>query len=553
MAFLVGFTVLTAATGCRKKPVPATGTRLPVATSRDAGLNADDPQPVPLSSCLPSAPLSGEGGTGILRVRLAAEPPHLDPTDEVSDVSALVLRGLVHEPLLTCLPNSDGATPIVQPSSGPIAGWELTPGADGFTLRLRAGGIFHDGRAITGADVRASIESVWKGGARLPHARAALVDVAGVEAPTHDLVRVRLKRPSPITLRALCEVPLVSAAALYAPRRRDPAAASTGPIGSGPFRFAGWARGKSIRLVRFAQPGRPLASLSEILFLIEPDPGRALGQLRQGELDLIPQLDAVHFPEQVRPAALGDSSRLLLLRGQRHSFLAINHHRVPLDQLKFRRALSLLWDRVALADELHRGLAQPIGAPPFATIDPPKLDVAQATQLLREVGTLPAELTKRAPPIGARLSLLHSGSRTARAELRRYAERLRRLGVFIELSPLDHAALVERLTTGQFDLALVAWQGSPTEDPRARFGSNGAFNYGKFQSPAVDVLLDELRTGDGPLSRTGLDQRLGQRLAEELPAVFLYRHNELAVASKRVAGLCNQDGQVSLSNARMVP
>ncbi|HEY0714481.1 MAG TPA: ABC transporter substrate-binding protein, partial [Polyangia bacterium] len=486
---------------------------------------------MPLSACLPRSAPDDPGGTGILRVRLPADPPHLDPLDELGDIAAVVLTDLVHESLLTCRPNSDGATPIVQPASGPIASWEMSAAGDVITLQVRPGGIFHDGRTLTSADVRASIESVWKGAGRLPHVRAALVDLAAVDTPTPEVLRIRLKRPSPITLRALCEVPLVSAGIVYGPRRRNEGGTGNGPVGTGPFRFAGWVKGKSIRLVRFAQPGRPLASLAEVLFVIEPDTGRALGRLRQGELDVIPRLDAVHFPEQVRPAALGEFSRLLLLRGQRHSFLAINHQRPPLDNPVFRRALSLLWDRVGLADELHRGLAQPIGAPPFASLPVPALDVAQATKLLRDAGILPADGTnKRVPPIAARLALLHSGSRTARAELRRYAERLRRLGVFVDLQPLDHAALVERLGAGEFDLALVSWQGPAAEDPRPRFATGGVFNYGKFHSSHIDGLLEQVRLGDGPLSRAGLDQRLGVSLAEELPAIFLYRHNELAVA-----------------------
>jgi peptide/nickel transport system substrate-binding protein len=550
-------TLVALTAGCRRKSPGITATTRASTSPRDASLSADDPQPVPLAACLPT-PVSSSGagnGSGILRVRLPSDPPHLDPLDEVSDVAGLVLLGLVQEPLLTCRPNSDGATPIVQPASGPIAAWELAATADAFTLHIRPGGIFHDGRALTSADVRASIESVWKGAGRLPHVRAALVDLAGIETPSPDVVRVRLKRPSPITLRALCDVPLVSAGVIYGPRRRvEGTTVDAGPIGTGPFRFAGWTKGKSIRLVRFAQPGRPLPALSEILFVIEPDTGRALGRLRQGEIDVIPQLAPVHFPEQVRPAALGESSRLLVLRGQRHSFIAINHHRPPLDNVVFRRALSLLWDRAGLADELHRGLAQPIGAPPFATIPPPAFDVAQAKKLLREAGVLSADgVQKRVPPITARVSLLHSGSRTARAELRRYVERLRRLGVFVELQPLEHAALVDRIHTGEFDLALVSWQGPAAEDPRPRFASQGTFNYGKFHSVAVDNLLEEMRVGDGPLSRAGLDQRLGQRLAEELPAIFLYRHNDLAVASRRVAGLCNQDGQVSLVGASVAP
>jgi len=54
------------------------------------------------------------------------------------------------------------------------------------------------------------------------------------------------------------------------------------------------------------------------------------------------------------------------LTPDRYSFIVPNHRRGPLADARFRQALSLLWDRTRLADEVHHGLARPIGAPTFA-------------------------------------------------------------------------------------------------------------------------------------------------------------------------------------------
>ena len=523
----------------------------------------DEPRMTMLPSCPAPANDSSPGAAADagLRVRLAADPPHLDPLDESSEVTAQVLWGLVHEPLLVCggRPPSGGSGAVdasgrraPEPTPGLASRWQLSPGGDVITLQLRPGALFHDGHAVTSTDVRATLETVWHGSGRMPQARAALADLAAIELSGADALRLRLKRAAPIVLRALCDVPIVPAGWLSS---RRPGAPARDPVGSGPYRFVSWQKGKSLRLARAARPGLPPAPLAEIVFSVETDTGRALGQLRRGGLDLIPRLDGVHFPDQVRPAALGPGLDLLGLATERTTFLAVNHRKPPLSVPVFRRALSLLWDRAGLAEEIHRGLATPIAVPPFADLPAPPFDPALAAQLLREAALVaPAPLLKGRPvAIQHRLTLIHSGGRIATAELRRLAERLRRLGILLELIALEPGPLAERLRTGQFDLALLSWTSRPFEDPRPRFASGGPFNFGGFRSPRLDALLEEMRALDGPNTRPDLDRRLGLLMAEELPAIFLYRHTDLALAATRVRGLCNDGGRLDFSRAGFAP
>jgi peptide/nickel transport system substrate-binding protein len=466
-----------------------------------------------------------------------------------------VLWQLVHESLLVCPGRDDGRSSgarAPEPKPGLAARWQLSPGGDLITVQLRPGAIFHDGHPVTSTDVRATLETVWRGSGHMPQVRAALSDLAAIEIASSDTFRLRLKRPAPILLRALCDVPIVPAGWLSSRRPGGPA---RDPIGSGPYRFGSWQKGKTVRLVRFARPGLAPAALAEIVFQIEPDTGKALGQLRRGGIDLLVRLDGVHYPDQVRPAALGPGLVLLGLPAERTTFIAVNHHKPPLSVPVFRRALSLSWDRGGLAEEIHRGLVTPIAAPPFAPLPEPPFDPALAAQLLRDASLVPpAPLVKgRAVPIVHRLTLLHSGGRIVTAELRRLAERLRRLGILLDLIVLDPGPLLDRVRSGQFDLALLSWRSRPYEDPRPRFAAAGPYNFGGFRSPRLEALLDELRATDGPGTRIDLDRRLATLLAEELPAIFLYRHTELALASIRVRGLCNDGGRLDFSQAGLAP
>jgi peptide/nickel transport system substrate-binding protein len=519
------------------------------------GGNANDPpRPARLPACpavLPPKPYA-PSPDAIVRVHLPADPPVLDPLDESSELASLVLFGLVHEPLLSCGGRDDTGR-LPEPAPGLAAKWQVSPAGDQITLHLRHGAVFHDGRAVSPVDVRATLEEVWKARPRMPLARAALADLAEIELPGGDTVRLRLKRPAPIVLRALCDIPIIPALGLGA--RRTP---GREPLGSGPYRFAGWTRGRSLRLVRAARPGLPPAPAAEIVFVIEPDTGRALGRLRRGEIDLLPGLDKVHFPDQVRPAALGPNVALWTLASERVTFLAFDHRREPMSLVGFRRAVSLLWDRAGNAEELHRGLAQPIAAP-FGDLPAPAFDATEAGRLLREAGIAPAAAPAvlkpraRSVPIRHRLTLVHAGGKIAAAEVRRVAERLRRLGVLLELKAVTPSDLSDRLRTGTFDLALLSWRGRPHEDPRLRFSEKAGYNFGGFASRRLETLLDELRASDGPQSRHELEHRIAVVLNEELPAVFLYRHVDLALANRRLVGLCNDGGRIDFSQAGLLP
>jgi ABC-type transport system substrate-binding protein len=126
-----------------------------------------------------------------------------------------------------------------------------------------------------------------------------------------------LRRPSDLVLRALCEIPILPAEIL---RKSGSAVTQLGrqPVGTGPFRFSAWEHGKRIRLVRSrpAQPPRP-PFLDEIVFEIDGDGSRALVRTRRGEIDILPRVLDVLYPEQVAPSTLRDTLDLWWLTPDR--------------------------------------------------------------------------------------------------------------------------------------------------------------------------------------------------------------------------------------------
>ena len=142
-----------------------------------------------------------------------------------------------------------------------------------------------------------------------PLLHAMISDLEGVDILPEHMVRLRLTRPSDLTLRASCEIPILPAEPLRAGGAKL-AQLGRAPVGTGPFRVAAWERGKRIKLVRSRPTDAPAA----------PGAGRNPFRDRQR---FSPSADSPapgrnrrfaararhYYPEQVSQATLRDSLR----------------------------------------------------------------------------------------------------------------------------------------------------------------------------------------------------------------------------------------------------
>jgi len=520
---------------------------------RSAAAQAPRPEPAPgpLMKSLPeSARPPGKAAQrgGVLKVHLEAEPPHLNPLLDTVQVIDRVVGGLVYETLIDC--SGDRYLP------GLADTWELSSDGLRLILHLKTGARWQDDKVFSGLDVQATLEHLMRSPYRSALLHTLIADLEGVDVLPDRMVRLRLTRPSDLTMRALCEIPMLPAEPLRTGGARL-VQLGRSPIGTGPFRVSAWERGKRIKLVRAHAATLPDSSmLDEIDFEIDADSARALTRVRRGEIDILPRVSEVHFPEQVSQATLRDALELYLLQPNRYSFVALNTRRGVLADPVFRQALSLLWDRARFASELHHGLVRPIGAPTFGTAPPDKFDRALAGRLLdqagfrdtdgdgvREVGGTPIRLTFLVP----------ANSKTLSSEVRAFAMDLRRAGILLDTTSLDGATLFARVERGDYDLCGLTWDGRKDEDPRLLVGSQGDFQYTGYKSERFSTTIDRLRTAPSPTARAPILQQLADILATDRPALFLYRHDVPTLAARRVHGLAAVGDKLDLRSAWVDP
>jgi peptide/nickel transport system substrate-binding protein len=506
---------------------------------------------VPEAVSLPEEPAPTEKGAqrgGALKVHLDGEPPHLNPLVDTLQPIDRVVGGLVYQTLIEC--RGDRYLP------GLAESWEVA--ADGLrvTLHLRPGARWQDDKPFTTLDVQATLEFLIRSTSRSAALHTMIADLEGVDMFPDRTIRLRLVRPSDLTLRALCEIPILPAEPLRTGGAKL-AQLARSPVGTGPFRVAAWERGKRIKLARnrlFETPELPL--LDEIVFEIDNDYARALTRLRRSEIDILPRVAEAHYPEQVSQPTLRDVLNLYIQHPERYSFVALNTRHGVLADPSFRQALSQLWDRARFVDEFHHGLASPIGAPTFGKVAPDRFDRNQAAQVLDQAGFRDTNGDGVREVGGAAIRLLFllpAGARTLAGEVKAFAMDLRRVGLLLDTATLDSAALFSRVMRDDFEMAALTWDGRRDEDPRLLLGPQGDFQYTGYRAERFTTTVDLLRAALSPSMRAPLWQQLAEVLGQGRPALFLYRHDVPVLVSRRVHGLAAVGDRLNLQSVWVDP
>jgi peptide/nickel transport system substrate-binding protein len=293
-----------------------------------------------------------------------------------------------------------------------------TPSDTTWRFELRRGVSFHDGRRLTAADVKHTLESAmalpgyWQT-SRVPQ-------IEHVRAPSEHLVEVETAGRVPLLLNMLAGVCVVPAGSEIR--------ASAPLVGTGPYRLRSLDAAREAVFERFDGHWRGRASWPRAVFKFEPDGRARLARLVAGEVDL------VEAPPADGLSALAGDPRVHLLErpGVQVVVLNLNLASGPFADPGARRALALCLDRRAMARDAFGGRATPIAQ-------------------LAPHGVFGFEIGRTVPepdPHAARVALKRGGSAGLTAQLL-YTERDRRIA---ELVAAQVAVAGLRL-----DLAEVPW------------------------------------------------------------------------------------------------
>ncbi|HKQ62107.1 MAG TPA: ABC transporter substrate-binding protein [Candidatus Polarisedimenticolaceae bacterium] len=485
----------------------------------------------------------------------AAEPPARGGTfrlvQEVPETLDPLLAGSVYDSLpvnqifdgLVALDASLNIVPALAES------WTISRDGTSYSFHLREGVRFHDGTPLEAEDVAFTLRrlldprhakhslafaylTVVEGAKEFAAGHRA--DLAGVEVLDPRTLRIRLERPYTSFLEVL-SMDGVSVVPRARVERLGEARFAREPVGTGPFRLAGWTS-SGLRLE--ANPdyfrGRPYLDALEISFL-GPDERDGEARFARGQIDLL----------ELSRETLAHLARNPGVRVYRSSelglgFLGLNTRMPPLDQAWLRQAITHAIDRQAIAADAPQTRREATGIlPPGMFGYSPDLkgleyDPGRSRALLAEAGH----------PGGNGLAPLDLYNPSRSAASLRLLEQVRSdlsaVGIRLELHNISWTEMNQRLDRGSAPAFLLAWiadLSDPDSFLRSLFQADGSGNYFAYRDPGTDALLE---TGAGltnPVERARFYRALERRILDEAPLVPLYHSIGLLATRDRVHGL----------------
>ena len=468
---------------------------------------------------------------GVLLAVIAAEPPSLDPHQE-STFANIQLVAPFYSTLLQIDPFN--FPKII----GDVATeWKVAPDGLTYTFKIRPGIRFHDGTALTAADVKASYDKIIfpPQGVRSVR-KASYKAVERVDAPDASTVVFKLSFPSASLL-----MNLASPWNAIFPKKyldQDPNYFKTHVIGSGPFKFKNYTHGSTLegeRNPEYFVKDRPY--LDGFRFFISTETSVRAAALRSGrawiEFRDLPGAEVEAIRKQ-----LGDKVTVQETPVTAHWGIAVNNTIKPLSDVRVRKALTLGIDRYTASRVLYplNGLRL-IGAAmrPGSEWALPDAELQTFPGFGKDIEKSRAEarklLAEAGYPNGLKVVLKNRNVKLPYQDFAVFViQEWRKIGVEAEHRPLETAAwFADGQDTGNFEL-IVAPPVRFIDDPDQWLNSyttGDTENWGRFSDPRIDDLFKRQQRALDPVERKKLVteiQRIALNNAYYLPGLWWTRN-----------------------------
>jgi len=460
-----------------------------------------------------------------------AAPTNLDPrvgADAYSEhVDGLIFSSLVaHDARMNVIPDL-------------AVSWDI-PDPLTYVFHLRQGVKFQDGRPLTSADVKYTFDTIMSGAMKTPK-RGSFKLITSVEAPDDATVIFRLSEPY-----ASLFATLMSPGIGIVPRGSG-AEMSQHPIGTGPFRFVSATTDEEIVLERNENYFGGAPKIERLRLRIVVDPIVRALELRKGSADVT--INSL-TPDMVVSLAKVRGLAAVQEPGASVAYLSFNFEDPILAKREVRQALAYATDRATIIKYLLREQARPAQSllPPNhwafdGDVQKYDFDPGLAERMLDAAG-----YPRGTDGVRLRLTLKTSTDEFTRLTSAAIADEWKRVGVNLELRPLEFATFYTDITRGSFQMYTLRWVGANTDPDIFEyvFGSKrippvGA-NRGHYRNAELDLLLDRARVEMDQAKRKEILARVQEIVATDEPYINLWYVDNICVHRDRLEGITLSPG-----------
>lgn len=474
-----------------------------------------------LAAALGTTALVGPVTAQTVKLAWSQDATGLDPHRQTA-FSSIRLLELLYEPLVRLDPEAE-IVPAV------AASWAFNDTATELTVTLDPDARFHDGSAVTSADVKASFERILneETGAA---SRANFTSIAAMETPDDATVVFKLSEPNVPILTAMASInaAIVPASAVEA------GTIGTEVVGSGPFVFGDWTPNSNASLTANPAWGGGAVAIDGLDISVLPDETAILAALRTGQVDfalindpfvatLIPDVPGVQL---VKKPVLS------------YHVLQLNPARTPLTEQAVRQAISCAVDRQDILDTALLGEGAVTGP---LTMEAYRSDVSDLFCYERDLDKAKALLAEAGYPDGFSATIMAATGEppTAAAEAQVIQSQLAEVGIALEIEMKELNVYIDAWLTADFDMAVALNGGRP--DPFTMYNrywtkAGNLQKVANYIDDTLDSLMNQGREETDPAKRKEIFAQFDKHLAEVSPWVWLYTGYTYAAALDKVQG-----------------
>jgi len=406
--------------------------------------------------------------------------------------------------------------------------WEFSPDLKSWTFHLRQGVRFHDGSALTSADVVALFRRLLDPAAAAP-SRSNYDMVAAVDAPDAHTVVFTLSAPyggfaDILSDRQVKIVPRDKVAEL-----------PTKPIGTGPFKFVSYTPGDRLVLTRntdYFEPGMP--KLDGVELRIIPEMSAKIAAFQAGDIDVVWDLPL----DQVKPLATRGDLRVDSIPSGSWDAAIMNNLIPPFNDPRVRLAFQMAVDKADVVELTLFGQGVPTISPippthPFYAHDlriaPP--DPAAARKLLAQAGY----------PNGVQVPIIVPVGRPVRERLGVTLQQLAKPGGFdLQVQRVSFSSF-DAEVSGKAPLYIDGYFARPTIDTSTYpfLHSAGSWNskLWHYSNKAVDEALAAARLSGDAAEQKRRYVDMQAALAADPAGFFAYSVNFACAYRRAVSGV----------------
>jgi peptide/nickel transport system substrate-binding protein len=401
-------------------------------------------------------------------------------------------------------------------------------------FKLKKGVKFHDGSIFAADDVKFSIERSADEKNSSPN-RSKLLSISDIQIVNPQTVRIVTKAPFAPMLNFLTNTrtatQIVSRTALKALGNE---AFGRQPIGTGRYKVAEWKSNEYVQLAGFADAFEGAPKIMSVRCPLIAEESSGTTAILGNQVDLT----ATAAFADVAGLEKGTDVKVLREPGINTRYIALNNKKPPFDDIHFRRAVSMAFDRNVLVKAVvfGEGVVTPgILSPIFWPDGKPAVSDAVAFNPERAR----AELGKSKYKVGQEATVLVWGSNWWRRIGEIFVGQVNQvLGTKLTIQAMDFNTAYSRAKGGDYQAMVMGWLGfvDPDEWMGEMIGSKGFRNIHFYSSEKMDALLEKGRTELDPHKRKQVYREAEMLMLDDLPILPCFTSNVHTLLRRDVSG-----------------